>query len=509
MPNLDEVKIKINTGELAGVCKENLYIFKGIPYAAPPIGILRWRPPQPPSGWKGIRSALSAGPIAPQNAPNFIKTSQFVINEPQSEDCLYLNIWSPGLDDKKRPVLVWIHGGGFTLGSGSQADYSGNILAKRGNIVVVTLNYRLGLLGFLNLSELTHGEIPSSGNEGLLDQIAALKWIKENILFFGGDPCNVTLVGASAGAMSIACLMAMPQARGLFHKVISQSGGANRAKPLKEAALDSHLFLDYSGLNNSNVHNLTKLSVPQLLWIQQNVEAKRQDMIVFTPIIDGNIVPEMPIQTIKSGSAAGISLLIGTNLDEWKFFNPGTAHFQTMEYAELVKRCSKIVPLSEIDNLIERYRTSREKLNLPASPADLYIAIRSDYDFRVPSMKLAEAQILNHSSVFSYLFDWKSPNKTFGSCHSLEIGFIFGTYTNNRDFYGSGPSAEKLSHIIQEAWINFAHAGNPSCQSLGNWPFYGSKRYTQILGINCHLEESPFDQEITVWDNIPDSSICL
>jgi para-nitrobenzyl esterase len=507
MPSLDEVIIKINTGELAGVCKENLYIFKGVPYASPPIGNLRWRPPQQPSGWKGIRSAFSAGPIAPQNRPNFQKTSQLVINEPQSEDCLYLNIWSPGLDNKKRPVLVWIHGGGFTLGSGSQADYSGNILAKRGNIVVITLNYRLGLLGFLNLNEITRGEIPSSGNEGLLDQISALKWIKENISFFGGDPCNVTLVGQSAGAMSIACLMSIPQARGLFHKVISQSGGANRAKPLKEALLDSYRFLDYSDLINSDVGNLRKLSVPQLLCIQQKMEAKRQGMLVFTPVIDGEILSELPIQTIKSGSAAGISLLIGTNLDECKFFNP-PAHFQTMDYAELSKRCSKIVPLSEVANLIERYRTSREKLNLPANPSDIDIAIKSDYDFRIPSMKLAEAQISNHSSVFSYLFDWKSPNNSFGSCHSLEIGFVFGTYTNNQDFYGSGPSAEKLSHIIQEAWINFAHTGNPSCPSLGNWPVYGPKRYTQILGINCHLEESPFDQEITAWDNIPDSSMC-
>ena len=500
-----EAKVKIANGDLLGSYEKGIFIFKGIPYATPPIGILRWMPPQPPASWLGLRPALSFSPIAPQNASNFKRTSQFVINELQSEDCLYLNIWSPGLDELKRPVLVWLHGGAFTLGSGSQPDFSGNILAKNGDVVIVTLNYRLGLLGFLNLKEITNGEIPATGNEGLLDQIAALKWIRNNISVFGGDPANVTLFGESAGAMCIACLMAVPQVKGLFHKVISQSGGANRAKPLDQAVSDACLVLKSLDHNNRNIKTLKELTTQQLLSIQKDIEMKIQAMTIATPVIDGNILTESPIHAIKKGSSAHIPMLIGSNLEEWKLFNPSTINFKKMDNFGLAQRLSKFVPTPKIYSLIEAYRLIREKQKLSSIPADLYIAIKSDHDFRIPTIRLAEAQNLQSPSVFCYLFNWQSPDETFGSCHSLEIGFVFGTFNNNPKFYGFGPFAEKLSRIMQDAWIAFTRTGNPSCISLGNWPVYGSKRITQFLGANCHLEESPYNDESRLWDTIPEN----
>ncbi len=205
-------------GKIEGVIEKSLYVFKGVPYAAPPIGQLRWMPPEPHQPWTGIRPAKAFGPIPPQivmpQQPG-LKLPGLVTNEPQSEDCLTLNIWTPGLDHARRPVMVWIPGGAFIMGAGSLAIHEGNVLASRGKVVVVTINYRLGMLGFLNLNEVTGGRIPATGNEGLLDQIAALEWVRDHIAQFGGDPGNVTVFGESAGGMSIGCLLAMPKAQGV------------------------------------------------------------------------------------------------------------------------------------------------------------------------------------------------------------------------------------------------------------------------------------------------------
>ena len=227
------VLVELTSGKLEGSREESGYIFRGVPYAAPPVGERRWLPPQPVEPWPGIRPAWEYGTIAPQNVmPGGPKIR---LEQEQAEDCLYLNIWTPGLDNARRPVMLWLHGGGFTGGSGSDALYEGGSLSARGDVVVVTINYRLGVLGFLNLDIITQGRIPATGNEALLDQLAALKWVKENIAAFGGDPGNVTVFGQSAGAMSIGCLMVMPAARGSFHKAILESGAGSTAVPLDQA----------------------------------------------------------------------------------------------------------------------------------------------------------------------------------------------------------------------------------------------------------------------------------
>jgi para-nitrobenzyl esterase len=229
-----ETIVKTDAGKVEGYQQRGLYVFKGMPYAAPPVGERRWLPPGAAEPWSGVRQAQSSAAIAPQNMAQggFLDLNQRPAAEPQSEDCLYLNVWTPGLDDAHRPVLFWIHGGGFTGGSGSSPVYKGSRLSSRGNVVVVTTNYRLGPLGFLNLNEITGGKIPATGNEGLLDQVAALEWVRSNITSFGGDPGNVTIFGESAGGMSVGCLLAVPQAKGLFRRAILQSGAANTARPL-------------------------------------------------------------------------------------------------------------------------------------------------------------------------------------------------------------------------------------------------------------------------------------
>jgi para-nitrobenzyl esterase len=231
MNDMKETVVKISGGKIEGGHEDGLFIFRGVPYAAPPLGELRWLPPQPVKPWEGVRQAKTVGAMAPQNPLLETGIDALKIEGPQDEDCLSLNIFTPGLDNARRPVMVWIHGGAFIIGAGSQSIFMEGTLAKRGDVVFVSINYRLGALGFINLKEATGGKIPATGNEGLLDQVAALEWVHDNIASFGGDPDNVTLFGESAGAMSIGCLMAMPSARGKFQKAILESGAANTVSP--------------------------------------------------------------------------------------------------------------------------------------------------------------------------------------------------------------------------------------------------------------------------------------
>ena len=272
MSNQNPPVVTVKSGKLEGTFENGLYAFKGVPYAAPPVGDLRWMPPQPVKPWEGVRKADKFGAVASQVIPPRSVLPSIEEPEPQSEDCLFLNIWTPGLDNKKRPVMFWIHGGAFVFGSGSAVSYRTGALARRGNIVEVTMNYRLGMLGFLRLKDVTGGKIPATGNEGLLDQVAALKWVRDNISAFGGDPKNITVFGESAGAMSTACLMAMPAAKGLFHKAICESGVGNTAVSVGRANQIGSQFLKALGLNKDNAENLRTLTIEKMLGADMQIK---------------------------------------------------------------------------------------------------------------------------------------------------------------------------------------------------------------------------------------------
>jgi para-nitrobenzyl esterase len=498
----EKTVVEIKAGKIEGSYQPGLYIFKGIPYAAPPAGDYRWFPPQPVKHWKGVRRVQNFSAIAPQKAtgPAF---ADFRADDPQSEDCLYLNVWTPGLDDTRRPVLVWIHGGGFNMGSGSQAMYTGKILAQRGDAVIVTINYRLGLPGFLRLNDITGGKIPATGNEGLLDQIAALKWVHDNIAAFGGNPDNITVFGESAGAISIGCLMAMPQARGTFHKAILQSGAASTATPLAAANSLAEQFLNVVGLKAGEIDALQTLGVEQLLSADLELRVRlarvgeKMRVSVSLPVIDGKTLPAMPVEAVKQGSARNVPVLVGTNLDECTLFHLPDPDFLKLDEAGLVERCQSLMPAEQVPKVIAAYRKARAKRG-PTSPAELFMAIRTDLMFRIPALRLIEAQ-QSYQPAYNYLFTWKSPalDGILGACHSLEMGFVFGTH--NDSFCGSGPAADRLSSNIQDAWLAFARSGNPSCPGLGTWLPYGKRRVTMLLGEECHLEEAPYEEERRTW----------
>ena len=493
--------VRTKCGELEGVFERNLFAFKGIPYASPPIGDLRWLPPQPLQPWQGVREAKTFGPIAPQTVLPFpgLKDQP----EPQSEDCLYLNVFSAGLSNALRPVMVWIHGGAFCMGSGSTASYTTGTLANNFDIVLVTMNYRLGTLGFLNLRELTQGKIPSTGNEGLQDQIAALRWVKDNIAEFGGDPNNVTVFGESAGGMSIGCLLNIPEARGLFHKAILESPVGEMSRPLDMSVEIAQEFLRTVDLDARDIAALRSLPADKMIRAQQAVAAKLgQGGAPVIPVADGIVMPRMPLASLESGLGSKVPTLVGSNLEEDKLFAMMNPKVYKIDEEGLRATAGKFVAARDVTRLIDTYREARALRGEPSTPFEIYSAMSTHVMFRKTAVRVAEAQCRHGAGGYNYLFCWKSPaaGGRLGACHALEVGFVFGNH--DASFCGSGPDADQLSRGMQDAWVNFARAGNPSCESLGEWPRYGDERSSMIFDRQSRVEKAAYEEERHVWETM-------
>jgi para-nitrobenzyl esterase len=493
--------VRTTSGELEGVFEGNLYVFRGVPYAAPPMGELRWLPPQPVKPWQGLRPANAYGPIAPQNMeplPIFRKEA-----EPQSEDCLFLNVYTPGLDSARRPVMVWIHGGAFCIGSGSEQMFRSGTIASNGDIVLVTLNYRLGVLGFLNLKEVTGGRIPSTGNEGLQDQVAALHWVKNNIAAFGGDPDNVTIFGESAGGMSVGCLLNMPEARGLFHKAILESPVGEMARPLDMSVKIAEVFLATVGLSARDIPALRALPIQKLLAAQQEVAVKTgQGAAPVIPVADGVVMPKLPLESLEAGLGFRVPTLVGSNLEEDKFFSMMIPGIYRTDEEGLRTAASRLVAARDVTKLIETYRKARSARGEPTTPFEILSALNTEVMFRKTAVRVAEAQCKYAPGGYHYIFAWKSTvaGGRLGACHVLEIGFIFGNH--DASFCGSGPDADKLSMEMQDAWVSFARNGNPSCRSLGEWPKYSDGRSSMIFDRNSRIEKAAYEEERKIWETL-------
>lgn len=500
--------VETTDGILEGIEENDLLVFKAVPFAAPPTGDNRWLPPQPVATWQGVRTAQSFADISIQVSGSmstiFGEAAEALS---QSEDCLYLNVWTPGLDSSARPVMIWIHGGGFTIGSGSSPLYDGSRLASLGDVVVVTINYRLGALGFLNLNEVTGGSITATGNEGLLDQIAALKWVKGNISRLGGDPENVTIFGESAGGMSVGALLAMPDAKGLFHKAILQSGACSTAHTTEDAIKVAELLLETL---DCKAEKLRGLSAADILAAQvklaETAASKGLTGMSFQPVIDGEVLPSLPIDAISKGFASDIAILAGSTSEEWKLF--AGLSVQQGEFTEdkLVEYASGI-SAEQANELIEVYRQQLLEQHGNAKPGDVHAAINTDRVFRIPALTLLEQQKTFQENVYSYEFDWKSPvmGGVLGACHAIELGFVFGTHAKPglTNFFGAGEVAEQLAVDTMTAWINFARHGDPSGGNLGDWPSYNIKdRPTMLLGERSRLENCYNDSTRAVWEKI-------
>ena len=504
--------VSIHQGKLEGDEQGGLLVFKGVPFAAPPVGARRWLAPEKPESWTGLRDARRFGAVSHQNQVMLSALSAMVVGGEQSEDCLSLNVWTPALDGKRRPVMVWVHGGAFTIGSGSQPLYDGSVLARRGDVVVVTINYRLGPLGFLRLADVTNGKIPATGNEGMLDQVAALRWVRDNIAEFGGDPGNVTIFGESAGGMSVGTILAMPSARGLFHKAIPQSGASHTGASVARANRTAERVLSKLGVHPGDAGAIRALTPEQLLTGTLLDDGRTPDPelgMAYQPVVDGTHVPRAAIEMVGDGTASGVAMMVGSTLEEWKLFSLMDPSLHKLDRAGLGARVSRRLTAAAADALIDTYEKARAARGESVTPAELFTAIETDRTFRMPGVRLAQVQRRHDSRVYSYLFTWPSPamGGVLGSCHALELGFVFGTNSlpGMTMFAGAGPAAEKLAVQMQDAWLAFARSGDPSCESAGTWEGYTeARRPTMVFGANTKLEDAPRDQERRAWDAIPD-----
>ncbi|RGE49367.1 hypothetical protein MHD_00760 [Mannheimia granulomatis] len=478
--------VQSTQGKIQGYIQDGIVTYKGIPYATAE----RFMPPQKVAKWDDTRLALKYGNICPQLSQNPMNTPLFSGGSfTQSEDCQNLNIWTPALDNKKRAVMVWIHGGGFQAGSSMESDtYHGENLARSQDVVVVSVNHRLNAMGFLDLS--AYGEAyQQSGNVGMLDLVAALQWVKENIAQFGGDPNKVTIFGESGGGAKSLVLMAMPSAQGLFHKAIVQSGAVERSGMTLTTSEESRLVAKHTlknlGLSEKEVDKLRTLPYNELeaasrKALQQTADELKIPAVLgknygmlWTPVMDSKIVPSQPVGEAYPSIAQHIPLLIGSNLTEWMSFPlqldlAKTQRDNRNTWTEAEKQQKLTARFgAKTAEIIDAFKQAYPNRNIADA---LYV----DTFLRVPALKTARLKAAQPAPVYNYLFTWDTP--LFGgvpmSYHTAEIPFVMNAIDKAQHTTGGGEQAKKLAQTKSTAWANFAKTGNPNGGDLPQWDAY-------------------------------------
>ncbi|MBN1189825.1 MAG: carboxylesterase family protein [Dehalococcoidales bacterium] len=478
--------VKTQQGQVEGFQKDGLFKFYGIPFAQPPVGELRWRAPRPAKPWKDVKKAVAFSPIAYQISR--IEASNDADKDLiQSEDCLYVNIWTPSIDaGAKMPVMAWIHGGGYLNGSGSLYEYDGSELAKRG-VVVVGLNYRLGPLGFLAHDEsASENERDACGNYGIMDQIAALEWVKSNISNFGGNPENVTIFGESAGAMSVGLLSGSPRAAGLFHRAICESGGMlyfPREITRKQALAYTREF--QKACRAQNFNDMRSLMPEEIIKIARQVSANDEMPRVarFTPIIDNNIIKD---QDTTLSERAKIPLIIGSNRHEATWFMQMMPPITRSNYREILQRNFGEKAMQMLKSF---------SINSDAEAKKAFIAIYTCNLFTLHVHELAAELSRLNGEVYVYRFDRVAPKNQkngFGVGHGEEIAYVLG----HVDVEGYMETDKMVSEITMKYWTQFARTGNPNPVGLPKWPKYiqGKNEFLIIgdeVSVGNYHEDNP------------------
>jgi para-nitrobenzyl esterase len=495
-PPVATAVVDTESGPIQGLVVNGIQTFKGIPYAAPPIGERRFLPPAPAEAWTDIHDAtdfgapaiqmydrtLTGSDISLQLATIFTTRSDMKID---NEDCLYLNVWTPALDGRKRPVMVWFHGGGYAYGSGAWPVYDGASLAKKGDVVVVTVNHRLNVFGYLYLAELGE-EYAASGNAGMLDLVASLEWVRDNISGFGGNPDSVTIMGESGGGSKVSTLLAMPAAKGLFHKAIIQSGPGLTATSSESASKSAKAILAELGVDEISKHRLAELHTEEIVAAVAAANEKARGAgprgLPLSPVVDGTVLPRDPFTPDAPEVSKNVPILIGWNKDEWTIFTTSEPWFGKMTEKELPGRAKALVG-EKADALIAIYQRMRPDY----SPTYVYNAIMSDSRMLIGSALLAERKAAaGGAPAYMYHLAWETPvaDGIFKSPHTLDIPFMFNNVDRGVALTGDSPEARRLEDQMSSSWISFARTGNPNNETVPEWPAYDAKtRATMVFDV--------------------------
>jgi para-nitrobenzyl esterase len=489
-------------GKIRGEEVQGIKIFKGVPYGATTAGQNRFMPPKDPAPWTGVRDTLRYGSSAPQTNPGGARAVSPLATAsanlpPESEDCLVLNVWTPALKDgRKRPVLFWCHGGGFVSGSGSSPGTDGANLARRGDVVVVTINHRLNVLGFTYLAEFGGSEFAESGDVGMLDIVHALRWVRNNIEQFGGDPNTVMIFGQSGGGRKVGTLLAMPSAKGLFHRAVIESGPTIRLVERDQAIRVSELLLAKLNVGKNQVRDLQKLPVDRIMsaYFAVVTDMAGQDQMTqgFSPTVDGSAVPKHPFHPAASPVSAGVPLMLGSTRTEITLQTDAAAF--SLDEAGMRTRVKNLAG-GNSDMLIETYR----KLNPRATPSELFFLIGSDYRYGAPIMKIAERRAaLGQGPVHLYYFTWETPVEggRLHSPHTIEIPFAFDNVQISRGLTGGGADAMALADKVSDTWLAFARTGDPNTPKLPHWPaFNPTDRPTMVINNQSKVVSDPIREQ--------------
>ena len=474
------------SGKVRGAVINKVNAFKGISYGASTEGANRFMPPVKPKPWTGVKDAMEWGPEAPQGPHTEIPEVLATVPKGSiSEDCLHLNVWTNSLHGK-RPVMVWFHGGGFTSGNGSYTMYDGANMARKHDVVVVTLNHRLNSFGFLYLAEIGGARFAQASNVGMLDGVAALEWVRDNIANFGGDPHNVTIFGQSGGGGKVSTLLAMPSAKGLFHRAIVQSGSNLKGVARADATKTAQTLM--AKLNVKTAEDLQKVPMDQLVAATLGTQGLR-----LSPVTDGKSLPVDPFDPTAPEIAADVPLLVGTTQFEVNFFP--TTKLDPIDDAALhaaVKQATRLND-GDTDKLIGVYRKGRPK----ATNIDISQIIASD-NFRAPVITEAERKSAQKAPVYSYYFTWASPvhEGKLKAFHTLEIPFVFANVDEAKSMTGTGQDRYALQDKMSGAWAAFARTGNPNHKGLASWPqFKPDARATMVFDNECKVVNDPHGEE--------------
>jgi para-nitrobenzyl esterase len=503
--------VATKSGKVVGLAAGGVCTFKGIHYGANPEGAMRFMPPVPPMPWSETAEALNYGDLAPQNlsgaSGSDIRVAMGDIFGPGkvSENCLVLNVWTPNLTRGTRPVMVWLHGGGYTGGSDGAPTYDGTNLARKRNVVVVGINHRLNVFGYLYLGKIGGAKYADSGNAGMLDCVLALEWVRDNIAHFGGDPNNVTIFGESGGGGKVSVLMAMPPAKGLFHKAIVESGSTLRVSTPDEADAAARKYLAQLKIATDRVDDLQKVPMEDMLAAMRALTGPNS--IRLGPVVDGRSLPRQPFDPDAPAQSANIPMLIGTNGTETTaLLGIADASLFSLNEADMRAKLRSYLHVSDdaqIDSLVAVYKKRRPD----ATPSDIYFAVTTDRMMRMNAVTQAERKAAEQAApAYMYIFDWRSPvlGGKLRSPHGIELAFVFDNTDKTTGMNGTGSDLAPLAEKVSAAWAAFARTGNPNAPGLPHWPAYdAATRATMIFGDECKVVNDPGKDERLAISALP------